>query len=378
MNFTESASYLSKFGIKLTREEFDFNSTKTVILGMSGGVDSSACAAVLKLQGFNVKGMFMKNWEEQDEDGRCTSEKEYADVISVCEKLDIPYYSVNFVEEYRDNVFKYFVDEYEKGFTPNPDILCNREIKFKVFFNKAMMLGADYLATGHYCQKDKDNNLVKGADDNKDQTYFLYTIKNEILEKVLFPIGGVEKKYVRQIAKDFDLITHDKKDSTGICFIGERNFKNFLSNYIKTQKGNFIHADTGKVLGSHDGACFYTIGQRKGLGLGGPGGPWFVSSKNVESNDVYVVEGENNPLLFHKGLEADEISWVADEPTFPLKCKAKIRYRQKDQACTIKKIDNKLVVDFDEPQRAIAIRQSVVFYADDICLGGAIISDRIR
>ncbi len=376
MNFQESKETLTKYGISLTNEEFEFNRRKKVILGMSGGVDSSSCAAVLKLQGYNVIGMFMKNWEEKDENGVCSSEKDYADVISVCEKLDIPYYSVNFVRDYEENVFKHFVKEYELGYTPNPDILCNREIKFKVFYDKAMSLGANFLATGHYCQKSSDNQLLKGRDSNKDQTYFLYTIQEEVLKNVLFPIGSIEKKVVRQIAKDFDLITHNKKDSTGICFIGERNFKNFLSTYVKGQKGDFVNLETNKVLGPHDGACFYTIGQRKGLGLGGPGGPWFVCSKDITTNTVYVVEGDAHPSLFSSELVATEISWVNTEPDFPLNCFAKIRYRQQDQACTVTKVDGELFVKFDKPQRAIAIRQSVVLYKDNECLGGAIIKSR--
>lgn len=376
MNFEESKNILSRYGIQLSEDQYNENLTKKVILGMSGGVDSSSCAAVLKLQGFSVTGMFMKNWEEKDENGVCNSEKEYADVIKVCDKLDIPYYSVNFVKDYEENVFNHFLKEYELGFTPNPDILCNREIKFKVFYEKAMSLGADFLATGHYCQKSESNQLLKGHDSNKDQTYFLYTIQEDVLKNVLFPIGNVEKKVVRQIAKDFDLITHDKKDSTGICFIGERNFKNFLSNYLKEQKGSFVNLESQKVLGPHDGACFYTIGQRKGLGLGGPGGPWFVASKDVESNIVYVVEGDSHPALFSSELKAIEESWVNDIPSFPLRCKAKVRYRQADQLCTVTKVDESLLVKFDEPQRAIAIRQSVVFYSGDVCLGGAIIQSR--
>lgn len=355
---------------------------KTVIVGMSGGVDSSVSAAVLKEQGYNVIGMFMKNWEEKDENGVCQSAKEYADVVSVCEKLDIPYYSVDFVKEYRDNVFANFLEEYEKGYTPNPDILCNREIKFKVFFNKAMELGADYLATGHYCQNivvNGKHRLVKGNDNNKDQTYFLYTMKQEILEKVLFPIGHLPKPEVREIAKKYDLITHDKKDSTGICFIGERNFKNFLSNYIQMKPGNFETLN-GEVVGKHSGSVYYTLGQRKGLGLGGPGEPWFVVGKDIERNVVIVERGEKHPALYCDDLVASEVSWVEKNfvPKTPLKLKAKVRYRQPDQECTITSIDDgKLKVIFDRPQRAVTHRQSIVFYqevdGESICLGGAII-----
>jgi tRNA-specific 2-thiouridylase len=379
MNIEERVLYLNSIGYEVDENQLHKNASKTVIVGMSGGVDSSACAVVIKLLGYKTIGMFMKNWEEIDADGFCAAEDDYQDVVSVCEKLDIPYYSVNFSEEYKENVFKYFVEEYKAGFTPNPDILCNREIKFKVFFEKAKEFGADYLATGHYCQKigsGKETKLIKGHDKNKDQTYFLYTMQSEVLDDVLFPIGHIEKKYVRAIAEKFELTTFDKKDSTGICFIGERNFKKFLANYIKGQKGQFVRLDDKKVLGSHDGMCFYTIGQRKGLGLGGPGGPWFVAEKDVESNTIYVVEGENHSALFADELFTTEESWVGQRPEFPLKCRAKIRYRQQDQECTVTDIDGKLKVEFLKPQRAISKRQSIVFYVEDICLGGAIIDER--
>lgn len=352
---------------------------------MSGGVDSSVCAAVLKEQGYNVIGMFMKNWEELDEKGVCQSAKEFQDVIKVCEKLDIPYYSVDFVKEYRDQVFSHFVSEYEAGHTPNPDILCNREIKFKVFLEKAMELGADYLATGHYCQNeyiDGENRLVKGNDPGKDQTYFLYTQKKSILDKVLFPIGHLPKKEVREIAKKFNLITHDKKDSTGICFIGERNFKNFLSNYIQLKAGRFQTLE-GVDVGEHSGAAYYTIGQRKGLGLGGQGEPWFVVGKDIEKNIVFVERGETHPALYADELWANELSFVSEDFNLqlPFKCRAKIRYRQEDQPCTIVDYDGERVhVVFDESQKAITIRQSIVFYTNlegrEICLGGGMIERR--
>jgi tRNA-specific 2-thiouridylase len=379
MNIEERVKYLNSIGYAVDELQLHQNANKTVIVGMSGGVDSSSCAAVIKLLGYKTIGMFMKNWEEIDADGVCTAETDYQDVISVCEKLDIPYYSVNFSEEYRENVFKYFVEEYKAGFTPNPDILCNREIKFKVFFDKAKDFGADYLATGHYCQKigtGKDTKLLKGLDKNKDQTYFLYTMQSEILDDVLFPIGHIEKKYVREIAEEFGLTTFDKKDSTGICFIGERNFKKFLANYIKGQKGKFVKLDDKTILGDHDGMCFYTIGQRKGLGLGGPGGPWFVVDKDIENNIVYVAEGENHTALYADELFAIEESWVGERPVFPIKCQAKIRYRQQDQDCTVTEVDGKLKVSFFNPQRAISKRQSIVFYQEEQCLGGAIIDDR--
>jgi tRNA-specific 2-thiouridylase len=354
------------------------NANKTVIVGMSGGVDSSVCAALLKEQGYKVIGLFMKNWEELDEHGVCQSSIEYADVISVCEKLDIPYYSVDFIEEYRNQVFAHFVEEYKLGFTPNPDVLCNREIKFKVFFEKAMEMGADFLATGHYCQnsyQDGVHHLKKGADPLKDQSYFLYTIKKEILEKVLFPVGDIPKTEVRKIAAKYDLATKEKKDSTGICFIGERNFKNFLSNYVTFTDGNFETLNK-EVVGRHTGAVYYTIGQRKGLGLGGQGEPWFVVGKDMARNVVIVERGETHPHLYSDSLTATDLSFVNGEwnKSLPFKCTAKIRYRQKDQECTITKIENdKIEVVFAVPQKAITPRQSVVFYDGDICLGGAMI-----
>lgn len=350
-----------------------------VIVGMSGGVDSSVSAALLKEEGYKVIGLFMKNWEELDEHGVCQSSKEYADVISVCEKLDIPYYSVDFIKEYRDQVFSQFVEEYKQGYTPNPDVLCNREIKFKVFFDKARELGADYLATGHYCQVGKndlgENCLLKGNDPSKDQSYFLYTIKSEILEHVLFPIGEIPKKEVRRLASKYDLITKDKKDSTGICFIGERNFKNFLSNYVTFSDGNFENLK-GEIVGRHTGATYYTIGQRKGLGLGGQGEPWFVVGKDIERNVVIVERGEMHPAMYADTLVATDLSFTSGilKKDLPFKCKAKIRYRQMDQDCIIRNIiGDKIYVEFDKPQRAITPRQSVVFYDGNICLGGAMI-----
>jgi tRNA-specific 2-thiouridylase len=364
----------------LTEKEKKKNAEKTVVVGMSGGVDSSVSALILKEQGYKVIGLFMKNWDEKDENGVCQASKDYKDVVSVCEKIGIPYYSVEFIEEYKKNVFQDFLKEYESGYTPNPDVLCNREIKFKVFFEKATKeLGADYLATGHYCQSqliEGKNSLVKGMDKSKDQSYFLYTIKSEILEKVLFPIGGIEKKLVRELAQKYDLSTKYKKDSTGICFIGERNFKKFLGQYIHFSKGLFKTLD-GEVVGEHTGSSYYTLGQRKGLGLGGPGKPWFVLSKDIKENIVYVGRGEEHPALFTDTLTATEPSWVGGAFKFelPFTCKAKVRYRQLDQDCTIESIDSdgRLCVHFEKPQRAVTPRQSIVFYQDETCLGGAMI-----
>lgn len=378
MKKDDALQYLSSIGLSLTEKEYEENSTKRVVVGLSGGVDSSVSAIVLKLMGFETIGIFMKNWEETDDSGKCTAEKDAKDAQKIASQVGIPYYSLNFVEEYRENVFQYFLDEYKLGHTPNPDILCNKEIKFKVFYEKAMDLGADFLATGHYCQHkhvDGKDILVKGVDQGKDQTYFLYTMQREVLSKVLFPIGHLEKPTVRKVASDFNLATATKKDSTGICFIGERNFKEFLSQYITAQKGNFVHLESNKVLGPHDGHSYYTNGQRKGLGLGGPGGPWFVVGKNIKENIVYVAEGDKHPALFADDLLAFEESWVNERPSFPLRCKAKVRYRQQDQSCTIYEEGNDLKVIFDHPQRAISKRQSVVFYIDDICLGGAVIKE---
>lgn len=347
---------------------------KRVIVGMSGGVDSSVSALLLKEQGYDVIGLFMKNWEENDADGVCQSVKDYEDVMRVCDKIGIPYYSVNFVQEYRDHVFASFVEDLKAGHTPNPDILCNREIKFNVFMKKAFELGGDYLATGHYCRT-QDGRLLKGVDPNKDQSYFLYTITSGKLEKVLFPIGDLPKTEVREIARKANLPTSEKKDSTGICFIGKRDFKPFISRYISYRKGPMISAE-GKKVGTHDGVAFYTIGQRKGLGIGGEGDAWFVYAKDVERNILRVAQGENHPALFNDRLKATELSWVkGDIPLLPYRCKAKIRYRQVEQPCTLVKIENgTLDVIFDQPQRAVTPRQSIVFYEGDVCIGGGIIA----
>jgi tRNA-specific 2-thiouridylase len=350
-----------------------------IIVGMSGGVDSSVAAVRLKKMGHEVIGLFMKNWDEKDERGNCKASLEYEDVIKVCERFDIPYYSVEFVEEYYNNVFQEFLDEYKRGWTPNPDILCNREIKFKVFFKKAMELGADYLATGHYCQIERDDQgscLLRGEDAGKDQTYFLYTIKDQILDKVLFPIGDLQKSEVRALAEEYGLHNRNKKDSTGICFIGERNFKEFLGQFIDFHPGEF-QTLTGEKVGEHSGAMFYTLGQRKGLGLGGPGEPWYVVDKDPSLNIVYVERGHKHPHLERKTLWATDIEWVRDMSSedFPLRCTAKIRYRQQDQSCQVYKDGDRLRVEFDEPQRAMTLRQSIVFYQDKRCLGGAIINE---
>lgn len=350
----------------------------TVAVGMSGGVDSSVVALLLKKQGFRVIGLFMKNWEELDESGVCTSAKEYEDVVSVCETLGIPHYAVNFVKEYRESVFSHFLEEFKKGHTPNPDILCNREIKFKVLLKRALELGADFLATGHYCRTQLSEGglpeLLKGSDPGKDQSYFLYAVSGEALRKVMFPVGNLMKSEVRTIARSHGLMTSEKKDSTGICFIGERNFKQFLGNYIQYQKGNFETLD-GKVVGSHDGTAFYTLGQRRGLKIGGAGEAWFVVGKSQERNVVFIEQGADHPALYCDGLTATELTWIAGiPPKLPFTCHAKVRYRQNDQECTINKIEGDIAhVSFAVPQRAVTPRQSIVFYLSDCCLGGGMI-----
>ncbi len=377
MNWTFNQALLSSYGIDLTLSQYQTNATKTVVVGMSGGVDSSVTALVLKLQGYKVIGLFMKNWDETNPDGSCTADADYQDVIKVCEQLDVPYYSTNFVKEYQEEVFEEFLTDYRNGHTPNPDVLCNREIKFKVFYKRAKLLGADYLATGHYCQLDTKEafpRLKKGEDSNKDQTYFLYAVQKDVFKDVLFPIGHLPKPKVRELAEEFNLATKTKKDSTGICFIGERNFKDFLSQYIKSVKGNFVDL-TGKVLGQHDGTCFYTLGQRKGMGIGGPGNAWFVVAKNHSQNEVILAQGDDHPALYADGLTAVELNWLVTKPTGTFTCRAKVRYRQVDEPCSVTVEGERVKVVFDRPQRAMTHRQSVVFYDQDICLGGGMIEE---
>lgn len=356
------------------------NPTFVVAVGMSGGVDSSVAAALLKAQGHQVLGLFMKNWEEVDERGVCRASEDFADVEDVCQRLDIPYYTVEFVKEYRERVFDKMVTAYGSGVTPNPDVLCNREIKFHLFFKKAMALGADYLATGHYCQNlhigpGGGRALVKGVDFEKDQSYFLYTMKKELLERILFPLGGLLKTQVRKMAAHFALPNKDKKDSTGLCFIGERNFRPFLSRYLPLRPGPLKKLN-GEVVGVHQGAAYYTVGQRKGLGLGGLGRPWFVVGKDVAQNVVWAERGEDHPALYSRRLWAHSLSWVDEgfSPTLPFSCQAKIRYRSPDQECTIEAMgSSSMEVVFKKPQRAVAPGQSIVFYRGRECLGGAVI-----
>ncbi|MHD0397545.1 tRNA 2-thiouridine(34) synthase MnmA [Staphylococcus simulans] len=356
------------------------NQDTRVVVGMSGGVDSSVTAYLLKEQGYDVIGIFMKNWDDTDENGVCTATEDYNDVIAVCNQIGIPYYAVNFEKEYWDKVFTYFLDEYKKGRTPNPDVMCNKEIKFKAFLNHAMKLGADYVATGHYAQvrrnEDGTVEMLRGVDNNKDQTYFLNQLTHEQLSKVMFPLGGMEKSEVRDIALAQDLATAKKKDSTGICFIGERNFKEFLSNYLPAQSGD-MRTLNGKKMGTHSGLMYYTIGQRHGLGIGGDGDPWFVVGKNLEDNVLYVEQGFHHDALYSDYLIASDVSLVNDiDLSQGYRCTAKFRYRQKDTDVTVTQIgEDQLRVDFDEPVRAITPGQAVVLYDGDVCLGGATIDD---
>jgi len=342
-----------------------------VCVGMSGGVDSSVAAYLLKEQGYEVFGLFMKNWDETNSDGVCTAEKDFEDVLKVADTIGIPCHSVTFTKEYEERVFSYFLRELREGRTPNPDILCNREIKFDVFYEKARSLGADFVATGHYARTE-NGHLIKPTDANKDQTYFLHAVKGSILKNILFPLGEYTKPEVRQIAEKAGLSTSAKKDSTGICFIGKRNFREFVHNYLPYKTGE-MRLVSGEKIGTHVGVAFYTIGQRKGLGIGGPGEPFFVVDKDIENNILYVAQGEDHPSLYAEGLIASEATWIQDTPSFPLKCSAKIRYRQEEQPCLVTQVGENLEVVFDTPQRAITPAQSVVFYLDSVCLGGAVI-----
>lgn len=353
-----------------------------VVVGMSGGVDSSVTALLLKQQGYDVIGIFMKNWDDTDEFGHCTAEEDSEDVRRVCEQIGIPYYTVNFEKEYFDKVFTYFLDEYKRGRTPNPDVMCNREIKFGEFLNKAMDLGADYVATGHYArvvEKDGVFQLLRGIDNGKDQTYFLNALNQKQLSKTMFPIGHLPKPEVRRIAEEAGLYTAKKKDSTGVCFIGERNFREFLSGYLPAKSGKMIDIATGEVKGDHDGLMYYTLGQRQGLGIGGSGNgnPWFVADKDLDQNILYVVQGDQHPSLYSTGLVASVMNWIdgsEHEVGSTLHCVAKFRYRQPDQGVTLTwQADGNVHVQFDEPQKAITPGQAVVFYDGELCLGGGTI-----
>ena len=344
-----------------------------VVVGMSGGVDSSVAAYLLKEQGYDVVGIFMKNWEENDDEGVCTATADYADVRSVCETIGIPYYTVNFAKEYRDRVFSYFLSEYRKGRTPNPDVLCNCEIKFKAFLDFALSTGAGLLATGHYCRLNGDKLLLRGADPGKDQSYFLAGLTHKQLERVVFPIGDLMKPEVRAIAHAQRFSNAAKKDSTGVCFIGERNFKQFLMQYLPAQRGEIVD-EHGRKIGMHDGLMYYTLGQRRGLGIGGrsdgTGESWFVIGKDLGRNLLIVQQGEHEEL-YSTSLDAESVNWIAGEPpALSFTCTAKFRYRQPDQNVTVSVNGTGAHVAFEKPQRAVTPGQWVVFYRGDLCLGG--------
>ncbi|ALO46222.1 tRNA 2-thiouridylase [Pseudohongiella spirulinae] len=348
---------------------------------MSGGVDSSVAALLLQEQGYQVEGLFMKNWEEDDDTEYCTARQDLADAQSVADRLGIHLHTANFAAEYWDGVFEHFLAEYRAGRTPNPDILCNREIKFKAFLEYATELGADYIATGHYARRRQtadQTQLLKGLDNNKDQSYFLSAVTADSLARSLFPVGELDKSQVRDIAARHQFVTSNKKDSTGICFIGERKFTDFLQRYLPAQPG-IIETVDGEQVGTHQGLMYHTYGQRQGLGIGGlPNhneAPWYVVGKDLQRNVLIVAQGPDHPALFSSALRAGQISWVnRPAPELPLRCHAKIRYRQADQACLVSQLDSgDLYVTFDQSQRAVTPGQSIVFYQDDICLGGGVI-----
>ena len=355
---------------------------KKVMLGISGGVDSSVAAIILKEQGYIVEGLFMRNWDSSinnDILGNptinnqiCPQEEDYNDAVEVCKKLDIPLHRIDFVKEYWDHVFTYFLEELKKGRTPNPDIMCNKYIKFDYFSKKAKELGADYIATGHYA-KMEDGYLKKAFDHNKDQTYFLSQVSKEQLGNVLFPLGDIDKSEVRKKAVEYDLVTATKKDSTGICFIGERNFKNFLTNYLPATPGDMINIDTKETVGKHNGLMYYTIGQRKGLDIGGTQDKLFVVGKDLKENILYVAEGENNPYLYSNQCIVEDLNFNCE--LRPKECNAKFRYRQQDIPVSIEYLeDGTLSVTYDNI-KAVTPGQACVLYVDDICIGGGIIKE---
>ena len=355
--------------------------SQKIIVGMSGGVDSSVTALKLLEQGHQVSGLFMKNWEEDDGTDQCTALEDLADAKQVCDRLGIPLKTVNFATEYWEEVFEIFLSEFQAGRTPNPDILCNKHVKFKAFLNYSIDLGADYIATGHYArvnEKDGEYYLLKGLDPNKEQSYFLYTLGQKQLSRTLFPIGHLQKNEIRELAQKAGFNNFNKKDSTGICFIGERKFKEFLQRFLPTQPGE-MRTPEGQFVARHQGLMYYTLGQRQGLGIGGvkgaPEEPWYVLDKDLENNILIVGQGHNHPLMMHNTLEAGQLDWVNNKPlTAGIDCAAKTRYRQSDQTCRIEPLTiDKCRVHFEQPQRAITPGQSVVFYGGEKCLGGGII-----
>jgi len=353
-----------------------------VIVGMSGGVDSSVAALLLKRQGHEVIGLFMKNWEDDDTEDYCSSRQDLIDATAAADVIGIELEAVNFAAEYRERVFANFLDEYRTGRTPNPDILCNSEIKFKAFLDHALRLGADYIATGHYAQVREflgEYQLLKAEDGTKDQSYFLYRLNQQQLAKTLFPLGELYKREVRKIAAEAGLSNHAKKDSTGICFIGERRFREFLARYLPKQPGEIRRLDDEREVGQHEGLSYYTLGQREGLGIGGvkdaPEEPWFVAAKDMARNILYVVQGHDHPALLRDRLTAGQLSWISPRPPRPhWVYAAKTRYRMPDAACDIEVLEgNRCDVAFATPQWAVTPGQSVVLYESRVCLGGGVI-----
>ena len=354
---------------------------KKVVIGMSGGVDSSVAAIELQKQGYEVIGLFMRNWDSladgelngpTTDSGICPQEEDYNDAKKVCDKLGIPLHRKDFVKEYYDYVFKYFLDELEKGRTPNPDIMCNKYIKFDMFVKEAEKLGADYIATGHYARI-KDGKLLRAVDSNKDQTYFLSQVTKDQLKNVLFPIGDMVKPDVRKVAEEYGLITADKKDSTGICFIGERNLTNFLKNYLPNQPGDIVNIDTNEVIGKHIGLMYYTIGQRRGLNIGGTDERMFVVGKDLKKNTLYICIGEDNDYLVSDSCIVDEINYLGDEKI--TKCTAKFRYRQEDIPVELEWKDSEVLVKYPQGVKRVTPGQACVFYNGEVCLGGGIIKE---
>ena len=354
-----------------------------IVVGMSGGVDSAVAALLLHRAGHEVIGVFMKNWEETDEGGTCLATQDYLDVEATCRHVGIPHYSISFAAAYKAQVFSHFLSEYQKGRTPNPDVLCNREIKFKAFLDFALKLGADKLATGHFANLSEEGghvSLLRGVDPLKDQSYFLYMLTQKPLEKAMFPVGGLTKAQVRQIAREAALPVAERKDSTGVCFIGERDFKAFLKGFLPAQPGDILTTG-GKKMGRHDGLMYYTLGQRRGLGIGGTSGSagrWFVVAKDLDANALIVEQGEDSPKLYTKAAWGSGATWILGKPPAPaFACTAKYRYRQPDQRVQVRVQGEFVEVVAETPQRAVTPGQSVVFYDGDVCLGGAVV-DRME
>ena len=356
-------------------------SSPRIMVALSGGVDSAVTLLLLARQGYEVSALFMKNWEEDDREGYCAAAEDLADAEKICARLGVELHTVNFSHEYWERVFTRFLDDYRGGRTPNPDVLCNREVKFQCFVERALDLGAEQVATGHYARIVRDSKryrLLAGADADKDQSYFLHMLGQAQLARALFPVGNLHKREVRRLAREAGLATHDKKDSTGICFIGERPFREFLARYFAPEPGDIVSVD-GRPLGRHAGLVFHTVGQRQGLGIGGARGgsgePWYVCAKDLERNVLVVAQGREHPALYARALGATDVHWIAGEaPALPLRCAARIRHRQPLEPCEVRAAGDGVEVRFDTPQWAVAPGQSVVFYAADECLGGAVIA----